>query len=192
MHRQEKIALVLRDHIRVLESAFQRQSDEMVGFAERVVEAFHRGRRLYVLGSGPMAAVANLVASLFLHRLNLERPSLPAMSLCADETLALYLARDGQSQHYFSKQLRSLAGEGDIVLAFADAGTDNLIQEALKVSGQLGCTSAIVSREKAEFFKEPVDFSFRLETESGARMLEGCLFFGDLLCELVEGELFGI
>ncbi len=192
MHRQEKIALILRDHIRVLESIFQRQSDEMVGFAERVVEAFHQGRRLYVLGNGPMAAVANLVAGLFLHRLNLERPSLPATSLCADETLALYLARDGQSHQFFSKQLRSLASEGDIVLAFADEGSDPALMEALKAARQQGCTLAVVARETAEFAKDPVDFSFRLETESATRMFEACLFFGTLLCELVEGELFGI
>lgn len=191
MHRQEKIAQAVQDHVRVLENVFERQSDEMIGFAERVVETFHQGGRLYVAGSGPMAALANLMSSLFLNRLNLERPSLPVLSLCNDTTLALSLARDGQSSQFLSRQLRAQGGEGNILLVLAGFERDPLLDELLKAARQLECVIVLAAPEGSALLKDSADFFFRFDCSSLTRLMEAHLFFGDLLCELVEGELFG-
>ncbi|MEZ4483629.1 MAG: SIS domain-containing protein [Syntrophotaleaceae bacterium] len=188
---QERIAVSLRDHTRILEETFLGQAGHLCGFAERVVATFNQGGRLLIFGSGPMGAVADLMANLFLHRLSLERPPLPALSLSQNATFASSLARDGQENQLFARQLRITAGEQDIVLALCDQSRNEALLEGLIEASQLGCTTAVV-HDKGEFAGEQPDFLFRLATDSPPRTVEATVFFGHLLGELVEKALFGI
>lgn len=190
--QQDKIAKAVKDLSALLDEAFQQQAEQVSAFAKEVVEVFHRGGKIVLLGTGSLGAVANLVTNLFLHRLSLERPLLPAISLCHDVTLATALARDGHGRQFFSRQLQALAADGDVILAFGDARRDEALEEALVTARQLGCTAALLAHGPGEPPGERPDFLFRVETSSAARAVESSLFFGHLLVELVEGELFGI
>ena len=76
----------------------------------------------------------------------------------------------------------------DVVLAFAGAHREESLEEGLAVARQLGCGTAVVLQGKGEWLRDGADFLFRLETDSVPRAVEGALFFGHLLAELVEGE----
>ncbi len=189
---QEKITDAIQQQTALLNDTFVRQADDLERFATQVVDAFNQGGRLLVAGTGALGAIANLTANLFLHRLSLERPPLPAISLGHDLTMASALARDGQSRQFFSRQLRIVATANDIVLLLADNSRDETLEEALNVTRQIGCTTAILRPDTDSGSTEDVDFNFILKTDSAPRIVEGALFFGHILCELVEGELFGI
>jgi D-sedoheptulose 7-phosphate isomerase len=190
--KNQKISNAVKEQRALLEASFLNQEAALQAFAEQVVSTFTQGGRLLVIGNGSLSAVANLIANLFIHRLSLERPPLPALSLGHDATLATSLVRDGQNRHYFSRQLRTLATASDVVLVLSDGQRDDALTEALSVARQLGCKTAFLAQEKEDLAIETIDFSFPLKTNSIPRMIEGTLFFGHLLCELVEGELFGI
>lgn len=189
--QQDKIATAAAALATLLDEAFTKQGEQLAAFAAKTVEAFHRGGKIVLLGNGSLGAVADLVAGLFLHRLSLDRPLLPAVSLSHDVTLATALARDGQSRQFFARQLQAVAAEGDVVLAFGEARRDESIEEALATARQLGCTVALLTHGDGEP-GEPPDFLFRARSDNAARAVEASLFFGHLLVELAEGELFGI
>ena len=189
---QEKIARSVREQAAFLEDNFLPQSEAMEAFALRVAETFNHGGRLLIFGSGALGAISNLVANLFLHRLLLERPPLPALSLSQDITLATALCRDGQGSQLFVRQLRVVAQEGDIVLALGDLCQDVALEEGLALAKKMGCLTAALLQMKRNVPEENPDFLFHLETDSAARAVEGALFFGHLLCEMVENKLFGI
>lgn len=186
----EKIGRAVQEQSALL-ATFHLQTEALAGFAGRIVDTFHQRGRLLVFGNGTMGAIANLLATNFLHRLSLERPPLPVLSLCQDITLATALERTDQGRQFFARQLGVLAQAPDIVLALADFHRDEALQEGLAAARQAGCTIAVL-RPGPEEAAEAADFRFRLDTESLPRAMEGALFFGNLLCELVEGELFGI
>jgi len=189
---QERITRTLREHTAVLTETFAVHAADLERFAREMVNVFHRGGRLLVCGSGSLTAIADLTANLFLHRLSLERPLLPALSLGHDMTLATSLLRDGQGHEFFARQLRAVATGQDMVLAFAGGHREESLETGLAAARQLGCGTAMVLQGKGEWLRDSVDFLFRLETESVPRAVEGSLLFGHLLAELVEGELFGI
>ncbi|WP_432822151.1 SIS domain-containing protein [Trichloromonas sp.] len=191
MNRQ-KISSAVKEQGILLEASFLDQGPALQAFATQVVETFNQGGRLLVVGNGSLGAIANLTANLFLHRLSLERPPLPALSLGHDATLATSLVRDGQNRLYFSRQLRALANDSDIVLVLSDGQRDDSLTEALTIARQVGSKTALLTPENADIKGETIDFGFTLKTASVPRTIEGALFFGHLLCELVEGELFGI
>jgi D-sedoheptulose 7-phosphate isomerase len=189
---EERIARGLREHAAVIDQAFAGQAAALADFARQVVEVFHRGGRLLLIGNGPLGAVADLTAGLFLHRLILERPALPAFSLSHDGALASALALDGRGREYFARQLRAVATSGDVLLAMGCSQRDEALEEALALARQLGCRTAAIIQGKAELLEESCDTLFRFETESTSRAVEGALLLCHLLVELVEGELFGI
>ena len=187
----DKIARAVQEQNSFLED-FNVQAEAMADFAGRVAESFHQGGRLLLLGSGSLGAVANLVANQFMHRLALERPPLPVFSLCHDITLATALERDGQGRQFFARQLRVVATAKDIVLALADFHRDEAIEGGLTAGRQAGSLTAALRPGPEEPVGEAPDFLFRLDTLSVPRAIEGALFFGHLLCEMIEKELFGI
>lgn len=190
--KQSKVSTAVKDQTALLAESFLAQESALEAFAEQVVATFNQGGRLLVAGHGSLGAIANLVANLFLYRLSLERPSLPSLALGNDAVLAACLLRDGQTRVYFSRQLRALATASDIVLILADDQRDEALLDALAAARQIGCKTALLTPAKAPLAAETVDFRFSLKTTSTTRAVEGALFFGHLLCELVEGELFGI
>lgn len=188
---EDKITAAAASCTAVIQSLVERNGAELERFAGQVVAKFHQGHRLFLLGSGSLGALAAVVANTFLYRLSLDRPSLPAMALCHDAVLATSLANGGAVRQYFSRQLRA-AANGDVVLAFAEGHHDEALAEGLAAARQLGCLTAVLASEAGDWFGETPDFFFALETDAPARLAEGALFFGHLLCELVERELFGI
>jgi D-sedoheptulose 7-phosphate isomerase len=187
----ERIARLVQEHLTVLE-VFREQAEELAGFAGQIVDVFNGGGKLLVAGTGPLAAVASMVATEFMHRLSLERPPLPAVALTHDAILAGALARDGQEQQYFARQVQMLAAPGDILLAFRGLGHEASLAEAMAAARQAGCFTAAFFPGRSEPPGEKPDFLFRLEADSFPRAIEGAVFFGHVLCELVEAELFGI
>ena len=189
---QHKISAAIKEQTALIEHTFQGQTRALSEFSALAVDTFNRGGRLLVVGNGALSAIAGLIANLFLHRLSFDRPSLPALSLGQNVTLATALVRDGQNRLYFSRQLRAMANANDIVLILSDGQRDDALTDALAAARQIGCKTAILTQDKSDLATETVDFSFILKTASIPRTVECALFFGHLLCELVEAELFGI
>ena len=189
---QEKIARAVAELGTCLDESFLNHAEAIVDFAGQVVAAFHRNGRLFVAGSGPLVAVAELIADRFLHRLGFERPQLPAFALGTGTTLLQSLARDRVPRQAESRQLRVLAGSDDILLVIGDDSRDEGLPELLQAARQLGCVVAVLGPDRDQSGDNPADRRFVVNSDSPARLAEAALFFGQLLCELVEAELFGI
>ncbi len=189
---QDKISVAVAQQISLLDPFMLTQKPLLNSLAEHLVTTFHQGGRLFLIGSGPFGAIAGLVGQTFLHRQTLERPALPAIALTNDAGLATFLASDEQGSQLFSRQLRALATDQDTVLVFAGTNLTPTDREALDTARQLGCRAILIASEQAELADTRTDICLSLPSDSLPRLLESTLFIGNLLCTLVEGELFGI
>ncbi|NOR50232.1 MAG: SIS domain-containing protein [Desulfuromonadales bacterium] len=189
---QDKISTAVAQQIVLLDPFLLTQKSALNSLAEHLVATFHQGGRLFLVGSGPFGAIASLIGQTFLYRQTLERPALPAIALTNDAGLATFLAGDEQSSQLFSRQLRSLATAQDTVLTLAGTRLSPADREALGTAQQLGCSTILIASEQAELAGSLPDITLSLPSDSLPRLLESALFIGNLLCALVEGELFGI
>jgi D-sedoheptulose 7-phosphate isomerase len=189
---QDKISAAVEQQIRMLDPFLLTQKPLLNSLAEHLVATFHQGGRLFLVGSGPFGAIAGIIGQSFLHRQTLERPALPAISLTNDAGLATFLASDEQGSQLFSRQLRALATNQDTVLVLSGTNLSQADREALNTAKQLGCRTILIASEQAESADFLPDTSLALPSDSLPRLLESTLFIGNLLCTLVEGELFGI
>lgn len=189
---EDKIHSAVAQQQALLDPFFLAQTAVLADFAAHLTATFQNGGRLFLVGSGPFAAIAGLLGQQFLHRQTLERPPLPAMALTHDAGLATFLYAEDQGSQLFSRQLRALAGDQDTVLLLAGTLVCTAGREALVTARQIGCRTALICAEHTELPDPLPELLLRLPTDSLPRLLEGCLFAGHLLCALVEGELFGI
>ena len=187
----DKLVRAAEDQKSLLNEIMVTHAEAFEDFARQVVKVFNSDGRLIIIGSGTLGAVANLVANLFTHRLSIERPMLPAISLCQNPVLATSLSGDNQNEQYFSRQLKTLARPDDIVLVFDDPHHDIAVREAVIAARNIGCTVSKICLCADNDGDEP-DYLFCFPQVPQARGIEAAVFFGSLLCELVEGELFGI
>jgi len=189
---KDRIKTALEANAAALEQLAGTHSGEMNRLALQIVENFHGERRIFLVGNGPQAGVAGMIATAFQHRLDFARPPLPAVALTNDILLSGSLGREGNARQFFSRQLRSVASRGDTVLVFSDGQRDEAIVEALETSRQIGCTTVVLGTSDPDLLGSPPDYRFTLVSESAPRTVEAQLFFGHVLCELVEKELFGV
>jgi D-sedoheptulose 7-phosphate isomerase len=186
----DKLVKTAEDQKLLLNEILVNHTQALQDFSQEVVKAFNGDGRLLLIASGTLGTVATLVANLLAHRLAQDRPMLPAIDLCQNTTLATSLIADNLSDQFFSRQLRAIARPGDIVLAFDDVRHDAAVREALQTARSLECRSAKVIIG-SEHDGNDSDYLFCFPQTPPARGIEGAVFFGVLLCELIEAELFG-
>jgi len=189
---QDKISTAVAQQVALLDPFLLTQRAVLNTLAEHLVSTFHKGGRLFLVGSGPFGSIAGLIGQSFLHRQTLERPALPAIALTNDAGLATFLAGDEQGSQLFSRQLRALASNQDTVMALAGNNLSPADREALDTARQLGCRTVLIAGEQVELTDILPDINLSLPSDSLPRLQENTLFIGNLLCAMVEGELFGI
>ncbi len=189
---QTRIMSAVVQHAEQVTKSFELQSGELAQLVEQVVGGFYQERKLLLVASGSLGEVANLVANQFLHRLQFERPQLPALSLCHDRTLAASLERQGQGKQFFARQLQVLASAGDLLLILSDGQHDAALDAAVQVARDRECAVAVLRSAKSDWTGPSVDFNFEFEVGNAGELAGAALLFGRLLCEMVEHELFGI
>lgn len=189
---EDKISTAAKEQKDLLDAVLDTQKPVLLDIASQLVASFHQGGRLFLVGTGPFGAIASLLGQNFIHRQTLERPALPAIALTNDSGLATFLAADNLSNQVFSRQLRAMATAEDSVLVFGGTGIDPACQEVLSTAQHLGCYTIVIASDNTEFMDRPPDTSVPVPSNSEPRLMECTLFLGNLLCTLVESELFGI
>lgn len=189
--RQEKILNAISRQASLVSGLFQQQLDDLERLADLAVQAFNNGRKLIFAGNGQLLPVSQLVASLFSYRLRLERPSLPALALGQDPFLALSLVRDGSASEVLSRQFQLAAETGDILVLLADGQLDPAFDLLLESARNKDCMTVALAPNRSEG-SLLADMVFSTDTEAPIETAQAALFFGQLLCEIVENDLFGI
>lgn len=188
----DRITAIVEQNKALLDPFLLSQKALLEDFAASLVSTFHQEGRLLLIGSGPFGSLAGLLGQLFIHRQTMDRPALPAIPLTQDVGLATFLAADDQSQQFFSRQLRALATGRDTVLALAGTELSAAVSDGLETARNLGCRTALLCSDRLTLPSSPPDLVIALPGETMPRLLEGCLLTGNILCTLVEAELFGI
>ncbi len=188
---ESRIFTAYQQHNETLEQSLALNSDVIEQYAQSLSESFANGKRLIIVASGRLAGVASTVANAFLFQMGEERPSLPVVALNQDAGLATTLAQSAAFEQYFSCQLQAQANADDCVL-FLDCNASPAMVAALQTASEIGCSTMVMTcGDDLAWKKENADLVIPMMAPSHASGVEAVLFFCQLLCRLVESELFG-
>jgi D-sedoheptulose 7-phosphate isomerase len=131
---KEKILKEFKESISVKEKFIHDHLDTVIEVSKAIATAFNEGNKLLLFGNGGSSSDASHIAAEFVNRFKRERPGLPAISLNTDMAVITSIANDYDYSEVFSRQLKSLASEGDVVIAITTSGHSSNVIKAMDVA----------------------------------------------------------
>ena len=195
MDTQDRIRQLFHDSIDTKLAALDTLPLVIAQASERLVEALKHNKKILVCGNGGSAADAQHFAAELLNRFEKERVSLPAIALTTDSSTLTSIANDYHYDEVFSKQVKALGQEGDVLIAISTSGKSPSIINAvyaaqskgmfvLAVTGKDGGTLPRILKEN--------DLELRVPSQSTARIQEVHLLIIHCLCDHIDSEFGSI
>lgn len=187
---EEIIQRVLLDSIKVKENFIREHISNLIFFAEKITEALTSDRKLLLCGNGGSAADAQHIAAEFINRYVLERPPLPAIALTTDTSVITSIGNDYSFDEIFSKQLKAIGVEGDILLVLSTSGNSANVISAVKAARSIGIYTVGLTGGDGGQLASLVDLALRVKSNTAARIQETHILVGHIICQLVDYILF--
>lgn len=152
------------------------------------------GNKILCCGNGGSAADAQHFSSELVNRFERERQPLPAIALTTDSSAITSIANDYDYSLIYSKQIRALGQENDLLLAISTSGASENIIEAIHAAHERGMkVIALTGRDggQAGALMQTGDIEIRVPGDSTARIQEVHLLAIHCLCALIDKQLLG-
>ncbi len=158
-----------------------------------MVQSLLAGNKMLACGNGGSAGHAQHFCSQLLNRFETERPSLPAICLVAGSVIITSIANDSQFDDVFSKQIRALGNNGDVLLAISTSGNSRNVVKAVEsaVSRDIPII-ALTGNDGGDIagLLGDSDIEIRVPSARTARINEVHLIVLHCLCEIIDTTLF--
>ncbi|MBI5641387.1 MAG: D-sedoheptulose 7-phosphate isomerase [Nitrospirae bacterium] len=187
---KEKILKEFKESISVKESFIQNHVEAILEVAKTIAHTFNEGNKIILFGNGGSASDASHIAGEFVNRFKRERPGLPAISLNTDMAVITSIANDYDYSEIFARQLKSLAVEGDLVIAISTSGSSPNVLKAMEVARKKKLKSVVLTGTKGEKLASKATYAFVVPSDNTPRIQETHITLGHVLCLMVEEILF--
>ena len=184
------IEKIIKENLKLAEASIQENTPKLILLAEKVALSFTSDRKLMICGNGGSAADAQHIAAEFVNRYSLERPPLPAIALTTDTSVITSIGNDYSFDEVFSKQVKAIGMEGDVLLAISTSGNSQNVLLAVKDARARGIyTAAFIGNDGGEL-EGQVDLAIVVRNRVTPRIQEVHILAGHILCHLVDYILF--
>ena len=189
----DKIRRIFEESIQVTEKFLDERNIGRIYEVSKVIAgAFNDGKKLILFGNGGSSADASHIAAEFVNRFKRERPGLPAIALNTDMAVITAIANDYDFSEIFSKQLKAISEEGDVVIAMSTSGNSPNILKAMDVARKKKLVTIAFTGLKGEKFAAKAHFAFIVPSDSTPRIQETHITIGHAVCQIVEEILFEV
>ena len=151
--------------------------------------------KIMACGNGGSAADAQHFAAELLNRFEMERPGLAAVALTTDSSTLTSIANDYDYVQIFSKQVRALGHEGDVLLAISTSGNSPNVIDAIRAAHDKGVTVVALTGKdggKMAGMLKADDVNLCVPSSVTARIQEVHLVCLHCLCDGIDQRLFGV
>ena len=189
---KDKVKLTFQDSISVKEKIVENKSYKVLIEAGDIISnSISNGGKLLLCGNGGSAADAQHLAAEFLIRLtsNVNRESIPALSLAQDTSTLTACINDYGSDEVFKRVFSALSAEGDILLVITTSGNSRNIIETLKLARERGIYSLGFLGSNGGEALSYCDSAFIVPSKITARIQESHITAGHALLQYVEDSL---
>lgn len=194
MSLAEHLQQQFTDAIAVQEAVLETLVEPLALTVERMLRCLMADGKILACGNGAGAALVQLFTASLVHRLETERPGLPALSLAAEGPLASGIANADGHERVYARQVEVLGAPGDVLLVVSDDGNDANLLAAVEAAHDkdLGVI-ALAGHDGgrlAELLRDE-DILLSVPAHTPARVHEAQLLVLDGLCEGIDFSLLG-
>lgn len=171
-----------------------------------MIDAYKNGGKILVCGNGGSASDADHIVGELMKGFLKERKvtderipqelreklqgALPAISLCAHNSLITATINDNDADMIFAQQVYGYANENDLLIAISTSGTSKNVVNAVKVAKALDINVVALTGETGGMLKNLADVTICAPTTDTYKIQEYHLPIYHYLCAKVEEEIF--
>ena len=146
------------------------------------------GGKVLLCGNGGSAADAQHLAAEFLVRLrpNVNRASIPALTLAQDTSTITACGNDYSYEDIFARNLSSLGSRNDVLIVISTSGNSKNILEVLKIAKKKNIFSIGFYGNNGGIAKKDTDLSLIVKSNNTARIQETHILLGHYIFDKVE------
>ena len=183
----KKNILITKDNLDVLvKSNLLNKIDKL---SKIINNSLKRKKKILFCGNGGSASEASHIAAEFVGRYLKERGEQPAISLTTDNAIITAISNDYSFKEIFSKQIKAIGKDGDILIALSTSGKSKNIIEAIKSAKNKRMKTILFTGQKKFKYKKLIDIEINAPAKRVDRIQELHLVLLHNLCELVELKL---
>ncbi|HTX89122.1 MAG TPA: D-sedoheptulose 7-phosphate isomerase [Bacteroidales bacterium] len=164
--------------------------EEIGNVAHACIEALCAGNKLLFCGNGGSAADAQHLAAELSGRYHYDRPPLPAEALHVNTSYLTAVANDYSFEEVYSRILRGIGRERDVLIAISTSGNSPNILKALKTAEEMGLITVGLTGSSGGRMKSICDYLIRVPSADTPRIQESHIMIGHIICDRIESTLF--
>jgi len=187
---KEIVIKELKESANIKRMIAQNLSDVIANAAKIVIDAYKGSGKVLLIGNGGSAADAQHIAAELVGRFKLERIGLPAIALSTNTSILTALSNDYEYDTVFSRQLKALANDNDVLIAITTSGTSPNILKAVEVARSKSVKVIGLTGRNGGKLKDMADLTIIVPSNNTPRIQEAHITIGHIICDLVERELF--
>lgn len=191
---KDRIKNHFRASIETKQQAVNQLAEPIEYAGELMAQTLLNGQKILSCGNGGSAGDSQHFSAELLNRFERERPSLPAIALTTDSSTLTSIGNDYSFTEVFSKQVKALGAENDILLAISTSGNSANVVKAIHAAHTRGVkVVALTGRSGGEMASilDTQDVEIRVPAEQTSRVQETHLVVIHCLCDLIDHKLFG-
>lgn len=160
--------------------------------AQTCIDSLKSGGKILLAGNGGSAADAQHIAAEFVSRFAFDRPGLPAIALTTDTSILTAIGNDYGYEKLFARQLQSLGRKGDVFIGYSTSGKSANVLLGFEEAQQRDIKTIGLTGKRDGPMRELCDYLIEVPSLETAKIQEGHLVLGHILCGLVEQALFKV
>lgn len=149
-----------------------------------LIEALKSENKILFCGNGGSASDCNHLACEFISKFKKERKSLPAISLCANNSTITAIANDFSFDYIFKRQIEGLGKKNDVLFAISTSGKSKNIIEAIKQAKKQEMKVIFLTGKNKSNFN--VDIEINAPSNKTEQIQEMHIAIGHIICKITE------
>jgi len=175
----------IADHLSIVEN-LRAERPILERIATEMTQTVLAGNKILWCGNGGSAADSQHLAAEFVGRFRRERRGLPSIALTTDTSDLTSISNDYGYEQVFSRQVEALCAKGDMLIGISTSGNSRNVCLALKAAHDLGAFTTAFTGKDGGAMADIADAVLRISSTDTARIQEGHILCGHVLCDWVE------
>ena len=183
---------LVTDHLRALADGARRLGPAAAtirSWGEDLAQVFCAGGMVLTCGNGGSAAEAQHLTGELVGRFRTDRPSLPAIALCADSATTTAIVNDYGVEEMFARQVRGYGRPGDVLIALSTSGSSPNVVAAAKAGLEVGLTVWALTGPAPNPLAAMADAAIAVDAATTATVQELHLSIVHALCLSLDAAL---
>ena len=165
-------------------------TETLATIAREIIEAYRKGNKVLLCGNGGSAADSQHICAELVGKFYMTREPLAAVSLTVNTSSITAVGNDFSFDEVFIKQMKGLGQAGDVAIGISTSGNSKNVILALDAAKEKGLVTVAFTGDSGGKLKDRVDHCLRIPSSDTARIQEGHITAGHIMCEIVEKALF--